>query len=81
MMTSCLLRADLAPFAGLHALAQINVPPPAPPGMPQPTDDPGIHMPTPEETPPEIDEPVVDPAMPIREPGVIRPPQAASWLH
>ena len=79
MMTQC-IGAGRSPAldAGLHALAQITVPPPAPPGVPQPTEEPGIGIP--EEAPPLIDEPVVDPAMPIREPGTIRPPQAA-WLH
>ena len=66
-------------IAGLQALVQINTPPPAPPGMPQPPEEPGIGLP--EEAPPLIDEPAIDPAMPIREPVVIRPPQAAFWWH
>lgn len=67
---------------GPPAWAHINVPPPAPPGAPTPPPSPPITVPTPEGIPPEIDEPVPEPVLPIREPGVIRPPQAATaWLH
>lgn len=57
--------------------AHIHVPPPVPPGPYGPPEDPPVTVPTPEGTPPEIDEPVPEPMLPIREPGVIRPPQAA----
>lgn len=65
--------------------AQINVPPPVPPVPYGPAQDRPITVPTPEGIPPEIDEPVPEPTLPIREPGVIRPPQAAwaavaSWV-
>lgn len=72
-------------WPGLHALAHINVPPPAPPGPYAPAEEPPITVPTPEGTPPEIDEPAPEPMIPVREPGIIRPPQAAggaaTWLH
>jgi hypothetical protein len=52
-----------------------------------------MEVPTPDGVPPEIDEPLPEPSLPIREPGVNRPPQAVfmragdarqgnhAWLH
>lgn len=60
--------------------AHISVPQPVPPGPYGPAQDPPITVPTPERIPPEIDEPVPEPTLPIREPGEIRPPQAAWHL-
>ena len=76
--------------------AHINVPPPVPPMPPGPygpAQDPPMEVSRPEGVPPEIDEPVPEPSLPIREPGVNRPPQAVfmragdarqgdpAWLH
>lgn len=70
-----LYAASRGAISGLWA--HINVPPPAPPGPYAPPQEPPVTVPTPEGTPPEIDEPEAEPMMPIREPGVTRPPQAA----
>jgi hypothetical protein len=71
----------------------INVPPPVPPGDYGPAQDMPNEMPTPDGVPPEIDEPLPETSLPIREPGVNRPPQAVFkwagdarqdapvWLH
>ena len=60
--------------------AHIPVPQPVPPGPYGPAQDPPITVPTPEPPPPGIGDPVPQPLQPIREPGVIRPPQAAWFL-
>ena len=73
--------------------AHLNVPPPVPPGDYGPAQDLPIEVPTPDGVPPEIVEPTPEPSLPIREPGVNRPPQAVfkraggagpcapAWLH
>ncbi len=47
--------------------AQVPVPQPVPTGP----------VPTPERIPPSIGDPVPEPSVSIREPGIIKPPQAA----
>ena len=61
--------------------AHIPVPQPVPTGPQAPPEQP-VTVPTPERTPPGIGDPLPEPSMPIREPGIIKPPQAAlAWLH
>lgn len=75
--TSCPCGAMPEAFGWGTLWAHINVPPPAPPGPYTPQPEQPITVPTPEPLPPEIDEPAPEPLQPIREPGIIRPPQAA----
>lgn len=49
----------------------------SPANGPSPAEPPPSTVPSPEGMPPPIGDPVPEPTLPIHEPGVIRPPQAA----
>lgn len=89
-------RAPVWPFKTATAStlwAHIHVPPPVPSGPDGPAQEPPMEVPTPDGVAPQIGEPVPEPSLPIREPGVNRPPQAVFmragdarqgdpvWLH
>lgn len=74
------------PSLNLPLRAQINVPspPPAPPGTYIPDEVPPLTVPPTPGPKPEISEPPPpEPTLPVREPGVVNPPQASAtwWLH
>ena len=81
------------PASACKRWANINVPPPVPTAPNGPPSHQPLEVPTPDGWAPQIDEPTPEPSLPIREPGLGRPPQAVhrragmvqpaavAWLH